>query len=111
VVIGYNAQGQESKRWYDPDMRPQRMLFVDKEALVPRPGHPEDAGRADYAAQLALACGRVHPGPTMGYEFHDSSGHIVPARLYFTTWCEAPKPHALRILQWDKRYLPPAAKS
>ncbi len=111
VVIGYNAQGQESKRWYDADMHPQRMLFVDKEALVPRPGHPEDAGRADYAAQLALACGRVHPGPTMGYEFHDSSGHIVPARLYFTTWCEAPKPHALRILQWDKRYLPPAAKS
>ncbi len=33
VVIGYNAQGQEAKRWYDPDMQPQRILFVDKEAL------------------------------------------------------------------------------
>jgi hypothetical protein len=109
VVIGYNAQGQESKRWYDPDMQPKRILFVDKESLVPRPGHPEDRGRADYAAQLALACGHVKAGPTMGYEFHDSSGHLVPARFYFTTWCEAPKPHALRILQWDPRYLPPAA--
>jgi hypothetical protein len=111
VVIGYNAQGQESKRWYDPDMQPARILFVDKEALVPRTGHAEDKGRPDFAQQLRLACGRVKAGPTLGYEFHDSSGHLVPARLYFTTWCEAPKPHALRILQWDPRYLPPAAKA
>lgn len=101
VVIGYNAQGQEAKRWYDPDFRPRRILFVDKEALVPRPGHPEDRGRADFVRRFALACGRVTAGPTMGYEFHDSSGHLVPARLYFTTWCEAPRPHALRILRWE----------
>jgi hypothetical protein len=106
VVIGYNAQGQEAKRWYDPDMQPQRILFVDKEALVPRAGHPLDKGRPDFVRQLGLACGRVTPGPTLGYEFHDSSGHLVPARLYFTTWCEAPRPHALRILQWDPRYTP-----
>jgi hypothetical protein len=106
VVIGYNAQGQEAKRWYDPDMQPHRILFVDKEALYPRPGHPEDKGRPDYAAQLGRACTRVTAGPTLGYEFHDSSGHLVPARLYFTTWCEGPRPHALRILQWDPRYTP-----
>jgi hypothetical protein len=111
VVIGYNAQGQESKRWYDPDMQPARILFVDKEALVPRTGHAEDKGRPDFALQLSRACGRVHAGPTLGYEFHDSSGHLVPARLYFTTWCEAPKPHALRILQWDPTFLPPAPKA
>jgi len=104
VVIGYNAQGQEARRWYDPDMQPRRILFVDKEALVPRPGHPEDRGRPDFVQQLGRACGRVTPGPTLGYEFHDSLGHVVPARLYFTTWCEAPRPHALRILQWDPRY-------
>jgi hypothetical protein len=104
VVIGYNAQGQEAKRWYDPDMQPQRILFVDKEALFPRPGHPEDSGRPDFVRQLRLACTRISAGPTLGYEFHDSSGHLVPARLYFTTWCEAPRPHALRILQWDPRY-------
>jgi hypothetical protein len=101
VVIGYNAQGQEAKRWYDPDMQPHRILFVDKEALQPRPGHPEDKGRPDFVKRLNLACGRVTAGPTMGYEFHDSSGHLVPARLYFTTWCEAPRPHALRILRWE----------
>lgn len=104
VVVGYNAQGSESRRWYDPDMQPKRILFVDKEALTPRPGHPEDRGRPDFAKQLARACGSVVPGPTLGYEFRDSSGHLVPARLYFTTWCERPRPHALRILQWDPRY-------
>jgi hypothetical protein len=107
VVIGYNAQGQEAKRWYDPDMQPHRILFVDKEALFPRPGHPEDRGRPDFVRQLQRACTRVVAGPTLGYEFHDSSGHLVPARLYYTTWCEAPRPHALRILQWDPRYSPP----
>jgi dolichol-phosphate mannosyltransferase len=104
VVIGYNAQGQEAKRWYDPDMQPRRILFVDKEALLPRPGHPEDNGRPDFVKQLGRACTRITAGPTLGYEFHDSSGHMVPARLYFTTWCEGPRPHALRILQWDPRY-------
>jgi hypothetical protein len=104
VVIGYNAQGEEAKRWYDPDMQPHRILFVDKEALYPRPGHPEDQGRPDFVRQLGRACTSVHAGPTFGYEFHDSSGHVVPARLYFTTWCEGPRPHALRILQWDPRY-------
>jgi hypothetical protein len=92
-------------------MQPARILFVDKEALVPRTGHAEDKGRPDFALQLSRACGRVHAGPTLGYEFHDSSGHLVPARLYFTTWCEAPRPHALRILQWDPTYLPPAPKA
>jgi hypothetical protein len=109
VVIGYNAQGQESKRWYDADMQPKRILFVDKEALVPRPGHPGDKGRPDFVRQLNLACAHVVPGPTLGYAFHDASGHVVPVRPYFTTWCEGPRPDALHILQWDPRYftLPP----
>jgi dolichol-phosphate mannosyltransferase len=106
VVIGYNAQGQESKRWYDADMQPKIILFVDKEALHPRAGHPEDKGRPDFARQLNLACAKVVPGPTLAYSFHDSLGHVVPARPYFLTWCERPRPFALHILQWDPRYTP-----
>lgn len=106
VVIGYNAQGQEAKRWYDADAQPARILFVDKEPLRPRPGHPEDKeGRPDFALQLDRACTHVVAGPTLGYAFRDSSGHTVPVRPYFTTWCD-PRPHALRILQWDARYAP-----
>ena len=108
VVIGYNPQGQEAKRWYDAGAQPSLILFVDKEPLHPRAGHPEDKlGRPDFVRQLDLACSRVAPGPTLGYEFHDSSGHMVPPRHYFTTWC-TPRPNALRILQWDPRYLPPS---
>jgi hypothetical protein len=98
VVIGYNAQGQESKRWFDRDMQPTLILFVDKEPLVSRP---------DYARQLALACTRVVPGPTLGYAFRDPWGHVVPPRDYFTTWCQGPRPRALRILLWDPRYSRP----
>ena len=107
VVIGYASQGQEAKRWYDADAQPAMILFVDKEPLHPRAGHPEDKlGRPDFVRQLDRACSLVVPGPTLGYEFHDSSGNTVPVRPYFTTWC-TPRPHALRILQWDPRYSPP----
>jgi hypothetical protein len=107
VVIGYNWQGQEAKRWYNADATPSLILFVDKEPLRPRARHPEDKfGRPDFARQLDRACSLVLPGPTLGYEFHDSLGNTVPVRPYFTTWC-TPRAHALRILQWDPRYAPP----
>lgn len=102
VVIGYNHQGQEARRWYDAEMRPRRILFVDKEPLVARPGHPEDnGGRPDFQRRLAVACGRVRPGPTMGYQYTDPTGHAVPARTYFTTWCDDPYANAIRILRWE----------
>jgi MFS family permease len=102
VFIGYNKQGQEAKGWYDPDMHPKRILFVDKEALVAVPGHPETApGRPDFARRLHAACGSVRPGPTLGYMYTDPSGHTVPARRYFLTWCDDPRPDALRILRWE----------
>jgi hypothetical protein len=64
VFIGYNAQGQEAKRWYDPDMHPHRILFVDKEALVPIPGHATktNPGRPDFDRRLHQACGRGRTG-------------------------------------------------
>ena len=111
VVIGYNAQGQEARRWYDPDVRPKRILFVDKEPLVPRPGHPGDKdGRPDFAARLRLACGNVRVGPGLEYQYTDPTGHSVPARTYFITWCDEPKAGALHTLRWDDGPVRPAVR-
>jgi len=102
VFVGYNAQGQEAKHWYDPDMHPKRILFVDKEALVPVAGRPETyPGRGDFNRRFHLACGKVEPGPGLEYSYTDPTGHTVPARRYFLTWCDDPRPNALRILRWE----------
>lgn len=102
VVIGYDHQGQESRRWYDAAMQPKRLLFVDKEPLVPRPGHPDDKqGRPDFQRRLGMACGAVRPGPDLEYSYTDPTGHTVPARTYFLTWCDAPRANALSILRWE----------
>jgi hypothetical protein len=104
VVIGYNHQGQEAKRWYDQTMRPARILFVDKEALIALPGHPEtQPGRPDIARQLRLACGDIRTGPVLEYSYTDPTGHTVPARRYYITWCDAPRVDALRILNFERR--------
>jgi 4-amino-4-deoxy-L-arabinose transferase-like glycosyltransferase len=112
VVIGYAAQGQEARHWYDAEMHPQRILFVDKEPLVPRPSHPEDKdGRKDFQVRLAAACGHVRPGPAMGYLYTDPTGHTLPARTYFLTWCDDPRPNAIRILRWEDAVAARTAKS
>lgn len=112
VVVGYAAQGQEARQWYDAEMRPQRILFVDKEPLVPRPHHPEDKeGRRDFQIRLAAACGHVRPGPAMGYLYTDPTGHTLPARTYFLTWCDDPRPNAIRILRWEDAVAARTAKS
>ena len=102
VVIGYAHQGQEALHWYDAAMHPKRILFVDKEPLVPRPNHAEDKdGRPDFQRRLSMACGAVKPGPNLEYSYTDPTGHTVPARTYFLTWCEAPLPDAIAILRWE----------
>ncbi|HEX3550791.1 MAG TPA: glycosyltransferase family 39 protein [Candidatus Elarobacter sp.] len=102
VVIGYDHQGQESRNWYDAEMRPRRILFVDKEPLVARPEHPEDkGGRPDFYKRFEAACGEVRAGPTLGYSYTDPTGHSVPARTYFLTWCDDPRPNAIRYLRWE----------
>ncbi|MDQ2871605.1 MAG: glycosyltransferase family 39 protein [Candidatus Eremiobacteraeota bacterium] len=101
IVIGYDPQGDESRRWYDARARVQRALFVDKTPLYPVPGHPEKgAGRPDFAKQLALACRRVYAGPTLTYTYAGSSDVAIPPRDYFTTWCDGMRPNGLLILQW-----------
>jgi len=102
VVIGYNHQGQETRHWYDAAMQPRRILFVDKEALVRVPGDPKTyPGRDDFNQRLHMACGEVKPGPNLEYQYTDPTGHTVPARMYFLTWCENPRPNAIRILRWE----------
>jgi hypothetical protein len=102
VFIGYNAQGMEAKRWYNPDMHPKRILFVDKEALVPVKGRPETyPGRPDFERRFREACRIVEAGPGLEYSYTDPTGHTVPARRYFVTWCIDPRPNALHLLRWE----------
>jgi hypothetical protein len=112
VVIGYAKQGQEARHWYDAAMQPKRILFVDKEALVRIPGQPKTyPGRDDFNRQLHLACGRVTPGPDLEYSFTDPTGHTVPARTYFLTWCDEPRADAIRILRWETKPTRTAVRS
>ena len=96
VLIGYDAQGQEARRWFTDAERPQRALFVDKIPL---------SQRADFQKQLALACARVAAGPVLRYPLagNDTS---VPPRPYYTTWCEGMKPDAIAILRWQRALRP-----
>ncbi len=107
VVIGYAHQGQEARHWYDAEMHPRRILFVDKEALVPIPGQPKTyPGRSDFDRRLHMACGEVKAGPDLEYSYTDPTGHSVPARTYFLTWCDDPRPDAIRILRWEDTSVP-----
>jgi hypothetical protein len=93
VVIGYDAQGSESRRWYTDTMRPHRALFVDKAPLNPSEGNP---GRADFKARLQLACDRVRPGGVLRYGYAG-----VPPRAYYLTWCDGMRADGLQVLRWE----------
>jgi hypothetical protein len=88
VVIGYNWQGRESRRWYPDSRRPERALFVDKEPLSTRP---------DIASHLRRACAGVEDGGVHPYSF----GGTTP-RAYYFTWCEGLAPDGLAILRWER---------
>jgi hypothetical protein len=88
IVIGYNWQGRESRRWYPDGERPARALFVDKEPLATRP---------DIALHLHRACARVVDGGIHPYSF----GGTTP-RAYYFTWCEGLAPDGLAILRWER---------
>ena len=90
VVIGYNAQGQEAQALVrSGHAAASRSCSSTRKRCIRGPDIPKTSGRPDFVRQLERACSRVAAGPTLGYEFHDSSGHMVPARQYFTTWCTA----------------------
>ena len=81
VFIGYDAQGQEARRWFSDAERPRLALFVDKAPLNTRP---------DFQRQLRLACGHVSPGPVFTTKY----------RTYYSTWCAQMRPDAIAVLRW-----------
>ncbi|HEV3152758.1 MAG TPA: glycosyltransferase family 39 protein [Candidatus Baltobacteraceae bacterium] len=83
VVIGYDSQGAEARRWFNDGDRPAAALFVDKVPLAARP---------DFTLQFDRACARVSPGPVLQYRY----------RRYFTTWCEGMSRNAVATLRWQK---------
>ncbi len=88
IVIGYDWQGRESRRWYPDARSPQRALFVDKEPLSSRP---------DIALHLHRACTRVVDAGVHGYAY----GGTTPRDYYFT-WCDGLVPGGLAILRWER---------
>ena len=70
---------------------------MDYEAGIP----PVVLGGADFDRRLHMACGEVKPGPDLEYSYTDPTGHSVPARTYYLTWCDDPRPDAIRILRWE----------
>lgn len=93
VVIGYDAQGAESRRWYSSARHPKRALFVDKSPLERQDGNP---GRPDFKARLTMACAQVRPGPVLRYGYAG-----VPPRAYYLTWCDGLRSDGLEILRWQ----------
>ncbi|HEV2262878.1 MAG TPA: glycosyltransferase family 39 protein [Candidatus Rubrimentiphilum sp.] len=93
VLIGYDAQGQEARRWFSDANKPARALFVDKIPLARRP---------EFKARLSLACAYVQPGPVLSYPLAGKD-KTVPPRRYFTTWCDGMRPNAISILRWENR--------
>jgi hypothetical protein len=93
ILIGYDAQGQEARRWFTDGDHPHLLLFVDKVPL---------AARADFTEQMRLACKQVAPGPVLTYPLAGDD-RSVPPRQYFTTWCGV-RPNTIATLRWpDKR--------
>ncbi|MBV8151031.1 MAG: glycosyltransferase family 39 protein [Candidatus Eremiobacteraeota bacterium] len=95
VVIGYDWQGAEARRWVDHIDGPTTGLFVDKESLVYL--DPEHRGRPDFEKQLRRACRHVRLGSTLHYD----AGMGVPPRAYYLTWCDGLTDGGLATLRWE----------
>ncbi|MDP9111439.1 MAG: glycosyltransferase family 39 protein [Candidatus Eremiobacteraeota bacterium] len=93
VLIGYDAQGAEARRWYSDASRSRRALFIDKVPLRTRP---------DFEKQLDKACRSVSPGPVLSYTYADAYGVDVPPRRYYTTWCGGMRLGGISILRWGR---------
>ncbi|MDQ2907969.1 MAG: glycosyltransferase family 39 protein [Candidatus Eremiobacteraeota bacterium] len=88
VVIGYDWQGREARRWYPDARHPARALFVDKEPLASRP---------DIARHLQRACTHVRDGGVHAYSYAGT-----PPRDYYFTWCDGLVRDGLAILRWER---------
>lgn len=86
VVIGYDRQGSEARRWFDPNAVPTTALFVDKEPLASRP---------DFHRQFVKACRKVVDEGERSYYFG-----AVLARTFYVTRCEGLTPSGLAALMF-----------
>jgi len=99
-----DPKGGNSNVTTDYDVMLNALANDYPEALVALPGRPEThPGREDFFRQLRLACGAVRGGPELEYSYTDPTGHTVPARRYYLTWCDDPHPNALRVLNFEAR--------
>jgi 4-amino-4-deoxy-L-arabinose transferase-like glycosyltransferase len=87
VVIGYDAQGREARRWL-PAVVPAQAIFFDKEPLASRP---------DFQRQLALACGSVRDDGTRTYEL---DGQVT--RTFYLTRCDGLTQAGFALLLFPK---------
>lgn len=85
VVIGYDKQGREARRWVSRDV-PARAIFFDKEPLDSRP---------DFQRQLARACAQVSDDGERSYYVRG-----ILARTFYLTRCEGLTPAGFALLRW-----------
>jgi hypothetical protein len=85
VVIGYDEQGREARKWL-PSSVPSQAIFFDKEPLVTRP---------DFARQLSRACARVSDDGAHSYYVNG-----ILARTFYLTRCEGLTPAGFSLLLW-----------
>jgi hypothetical protein len=88
VVIGYDAQGSEARRWLGSPMS-TRAIFFDKEPLASRP---------DFKLQLARACVRVVDDGTRTYSLE---GQVT--RTFYLTRCEGLTPARFALLLFPNK--------
>ncbi|HXW51430.1 MAG TPA: hypothetical protein VEJ41_05515 [Candidatus Acidoferrales bacterium] len=69
IVIGYDTQGREARRWFSGQVRP-RAIFFDKEPLP---------SRHDFELLLSQACSTVSDLGARTYQVDGQvTSHVLP---------------------------------
>jgi 4-amino-4-deoxy-L-arabinose transferase-like glycosyltransferase len=95
VVIGYDAQGREARRWLGRIRR--NAIFFDKEPLATRP---------DFARQLRRACTAVRDDGSRTYMLQ---GQVT--RTFYLTRCDGLTPQRFALLLFPNKTGPKAGPS
>jgi hypothetical protein len=88
VVIGYDAQGREARRWFTGPVT-SNAIFLDKEPLASRP---------DFARQFARACAKV---VDLGSRTYSTQGQVT--RTFYVTGCEGLTPRGFALLLFPNK--------
>jgi len=57
--------------------------------------------RASHSSRVRPVIPNMPRFDTVNVPPLNCEGNTVPARTYFLTWCDDPRPDALRILRWE----------